>query len=187
MIMKRARRNCSQPQEPKIENVNTYGRTTRSRIKFYICAIFIGLAILWNNRKISPSPKQDLILTRNLKQTILKWIENKKNSTYINSASLSQDEDSEEEIFRLFDNCQTDQVLVDNADDVYHLGHLRGHHRVEFTAESWCLRNLNIASVEGLWTGRGLQGVTTLTYTDGRWATGTFSLGAIRGEMRTFR
>ena len=41
--------------------------------------------------------------------------------------------------------------------------------------------------MEGIWTGRGLEGVTTLTYTDGRWAMGTFTAGAIWGEMRTFR
>ena len=186
--MKRTRKSPSSfPEEPQIENVNTYGRTTKSKVRFYFCAILIGLAILWNNRKISPSPKQDLLLTRNIKQTILKWIENKKNSSFINSPIFFEDDDSEKEIVRLFDNCQTDEVLLDHAEDVHYLGHLRGHHRVVFTADSWCLKNLNIADVEGLWTGRGLEGLATLTYTDGRWTTGTFHLGAMWGEMRTFR
>ena len=186
--MKRTRKSSSSlAEEPQIENVNTYGRTTKSKVRFYFCAILIGLAILWNNRKISPSPKQDLLLTRNVKQTILKWIENKKNSSYINSPIFFDDDDSEKEIVRLFDNCQTDEVLLDHAEDIHQLGHLRGHHRVVFTANSWCLKNLNIANVEGLWTGRGLEGVATLTYTDGGWTAGPFRLGAMWGEMRTFR
>ena len=98
-----------------------------------------------------------------------------------------EDDASTPEIWRLFDNCLTDQVLVGNAGDVYQLGHIRGHNRVVFTAESWCLKNLNIEKVEGLWTGRGLEGVATLTHTDGRWTTGAFHLGAMWGEMRTFR
>ena len=188
-IMKRTRKSPS-TQENKVENVivNTYGRTTKSRVKFYVCAVLIGLAILWNNRRISPSPKRDLLITRNLKQMILKWIENKKNITHnpINHPVLSAKNDaSTPEILRLFDNCLTDQVLVD--EDVYQLGHIRGHHQVVFTPESWCLKNLNIERVEGMWTGRGLEGVTILTYTDGRWAMGTFTAGAMCGEMRTFR
>mgnify|MGYP001448746731 CR=1 FL=1 len=190
--MKRTRK-CPSTHETKLENVivKTYGRTTKSRVKFYFCAILIGLAILWTNRRISPSPKQDLLITRNLKQTILKWIENKKNITHnlINHPALSavEDDASTPEIWRLFDNCLTDQVLVGNTEDVYQLGHIRGYNRVVFTAESWCLKNLNIEKVEGLWTARGLEGVTTLTYTDGRWATGAFRAGAMWGEMRTFR
>ena len=113
------------------------------------------------------------------------WLENKKNISHISGLEAFEDNDSDRKISRLFDNCLTDQVFVN--DDAVQLGHVRGRGRAVFTEESWCRQNLNMESVEGEWSGRGLAGVTSLTYTDGRTASGVFRDGAVWGELRTFR
>ena len=181
--MKRTRRCPNNSHEPKTEHLTTYGRTSKSRVKLYFCS-FMGLAILWNLRRES-SKSHDVLQTKNIKQSISMWLEIKKNISHISGLEAFEDNDSDRKISRLFDNCLTDQVFVN--DDAVQLGHVRGRGRAVFTEESWCRQNLNMESVEGEWSGRGLAGVTGLTYTDGRTASGVFRDGAVWGELRTFR
>ena len=169
------------------------GRASRARLRLGLGLVILGAAayIVSSRGQRVQSPARDThIVTADLKQRIVRWMEDKTNVTGFGHASVLDHRhqgDTEAEEVRLLQNCAADEVTADAGKELGRLGGARGHRRLVFSAASWCRHNLGIASVEGRWAEAGLEGAANITYTDGRVALASLRRGVMCGEVRTLR
>lgn len=183
--MKRKSKKNQVPHE-EVSCISNKGRTSQSMLKYTVSVSAMCIALLYISIQNSENKKySEKLITKHLRKQINNWINKKINITTENNIHTVNSEN----VIRLLDNCATDSVSTSEIsdDETYQLFQILGFKKVQFTSESWCRKYLSIESIEGWWDKSGLNGISNITYTDGRFAIGQFHKGAIWGEMKTYR